>query len=74
VEKRLAQGFARRRPEIHPAGRDVALTLRRQKQKRRPGMGPAGVSKEKAMRKHRSLLWKIVVTFDLKIKVTIIRK
>jgi len=37
-------------------------------------MGPTGVQKSVAMRKHRNLLRKIVVVFGVKTKTTIVRR
>lgn len=42
--------------------------------KRRPGIGPAGVEREKVMRKHHSLLPKIVVILRIRVKIIIKRR
>jgi hypothetical protein len=42
--------------------------------KRRPGIGPAGVEREKVMRRHHSLLPKIVVILRIRVKIIIARR
>jgi hypothetical protein len=61
-------------PPISRKGRGNFFTFVPHNGRRRPGMTPTGVSKEKAMKHHRSLLPRIVVTLIIKIKLTIRRR